>query len=110
MMSLVLEHLQRLAQTEPERILLDAGEQQMSAAALFEQLRSIRRWVESTPATVIALAGDNPLAWVVADLALLGLPVRVVPIPGFFSASQIRHVCRQAQVDMVLGTAAGVQS
>ena len=109
-MSLVLEHLQRLAQTEPERILLDAGEQQMSAAALFEHLMSVRRWVESTPATVIALAGDNTLAWLVADLALLGLPVRVVPIPGFFSASQIRHVCRQAQVDMVLGTAAGVQS
>src|SRR5690606_30843133 len=88
----------------------DAGEQQMSAAALFEHLMSVRRWVESTPATVIALAGDNTLAWLVADLALLGSPVRVAPRPGLWSASQARHVCRQAQVDMVLGTAAGVQS
>jgi len=109
-MSLVLEHLQRLAQTEPERVLLHDGERHLNAAALYENILSVRRWVEATPATVIALVGDNTLAWLVADLALLGLPVRVVPIPGFFSASQTRHVCRQAQVDMVLGTAAGIQT
>jgi len=56
----------------------------------------------------IALLGGNSLAWILCDLALLGLPVRVVPIPDFFSAEQIEHVFRQAEISMVLGMEADV--
>ncbi|MEZ5504659.1 MAG: hypothetical protein R3F38_01200 [Gammaproteobacteria bacterium] len=47
-MSLVLEHLQRLAQTEPERVLLNDGERHLNAAALYDNILSVRRWVEAT--------------------------------------------------------------
>lgn len=108
-MSLVLEHLHLLARNEPERVLLDDGEQRLTAKSLHECVLSVRDWVKSAGASVIAVVGDNSLAWIAADLALLDLPVRVVPIPAFFSVTQVCHICHQAQVDTVIGAAEGVR-
>lgn len=109
-MSSVLEQLHQRAAVNPEVIVLDDGEMRMSAAQLFAAVTAIRDWFRRSGVSVVALVGDNSIPWIVADLALLGLPVRVVPVPGFFSVSQVRHVCREAEVDAVVGTLSDVQS
>lgn len=52
----------------------------------------------------VALALDNRLDWVLWDLALLFSGRVCVPVPGFFSAAQQRHVLDGAGIDTLVGT------
>lgn len=66
--------------------------------------------IDALGARRVALALDNGLDWVVWDLALL-LSGRVcVPLPGFFSPAQQRHVLDSAGVDTVVGGSAELAS
>ncbi len=103
-MSRVLEHLQHLAWVHGDKMALHDGATGLTYAQLWEAVSALREKLSAGAHSVVAVAGDNSLAWIVADLALLGLPLRVVPIPGFFSARQVEHVLQQAQVEILLGT------
>ncbi|MBA4742987.1 MAG: AMP-binding protein [Azoarcus sp.] len=50
----------------------------------------------------VALALDNGISWVLWDLALLRAGCVCVPVPGFFSAGQKRHVLDSAGVDSLV--------
>jgi len=50
-----------------------------------------------------ALCGDNSPEWVIADLACLLAGVPQVPLPAFFTGSQLEFVLESAGVDAVLG-------
>lgn len=52
--------------------------------------------------SVVGLHLANSPAWIVADLAAMAGGVAVVPLPGFFSDSQLRHAIRSARVDTVV--------
>lgn len=109
-MSSVLECLRQRAAAQPERIVLDDGRCTLDSRALWHAVQQVRAVVQAQHCKVIALAGDNTLGWIIADLALLDLPVRVVPLPTFFSPAQIGHVFAQAQVDTVLAPGALLQN
>ncbi len=49
-----------------------------------------------------ALLADNGIDWIVADLACLEAGVRIVPVPLFFSAEQVRHVLASSGADTLL--------
>jgi long-chain acyl-CoA synthetase len=51
---------------------------------------------------VLAVLADNGPAWVIADLAALRAGVVHLPLPGFFSPSQLAHALTQAGADTVL--------
>ena len=105
----IQDALRRRALTEPQRILLDDGLRTLNAAELWQVIQPLRAWIQSHACKSIAIAGDNSLAWIISDLALLDLPVRVIPLPIFFSASQIAHVLTEAGVDTLLAPAAVLQ-
>lgn len=49
----------------------------------------------------IALYAHNDIDWVILDLALSTVGAVVIPIPLFFSASQIAHLLQDAQIETV---------
>ncbi|KJY82880.1 long-chain fatty acid--CoA ligase [Vibrio galatheae] len=59
--------------------------------------------LQAMQAQAIALRADNSLGWVVVDLAAMYLNVVVVPIPTFFSASQVEHILHSSAVDALVG-------
>jgi long-subunit acyl-CoA synthetase (AMP-forming) len=50
----------------------------------------------------LGLFMDNSPAWIVADIAALRRRITCVPVPGFFSNSQKRHVLKDAGLDAVI--------
>jgi long-chain acyl-CoA synthetase len=51
---------------------------------------------------VVGLLADNGCAWATADLALMRAGYATVPMPLFFSHSQLQHVVNHAAVDVIL--------
>jgi len=49
-----------------------------------------------------ALALDNGIDWVIYDLAAFSIGIRSVPLPLFFSDSQIAHALADADLDAIL--------
>lgn len=103
-MSCLLETLQQRAQSTPDAILFDDGQCTLAAGAAWHAIARLRAWMVDNDCKVIAIAGDNSIGWILSDLGLLDLPVRVIPLPGFFSSAQIAHVIARGHVDTVLGT------
>ena len=54
------------------------------------------------PCRVLAVLADNGPPWVIADLAALKAGVTHLPLPPFFSASQIAHALDESGADLVL--------
>lgn len=102
-MSLLLEQLNWLTENRADGIALSDGASNLTWAQLGTVVAELRQTLQSHSGQSIALVGDNTLQWIICDLALLGLPVRVVPIPGFFSRQQIQHVFEQANISTIVG-------
>lgn len=64
---------------------------EMDYATLDGEVTRLAARLRATGAACVALAVDNGPAWAVADLAALSAGICLVPLPGFFSAAQVRH-------------------
>jgi long-subunit acyl-CoA synthetase (AMP-forming) len=78
-----------------ENTVIDYAAVDRLVAALADQLHAER-------ARMLGMLLDNSPAWAVIDLAALKAGVPSVPLPGFFSDTQIAHALRDAGVDTVL--------
>lgn len=106
----LLDRVALRAHQQPNFIALSDGEKDVTTADLLSAVLQVREKVEAMQCRSIAISGDNTLGWIICDLALMGLPVRVVPIPTFFSAAQIEHVVAEANIDTVLGSREALQT
>lgn len=50
----------------------------------------------------IALLADNGIDWIVADIAALVTGITLIPLPPFFSETQLMHLLTAAPVDAIL--------
>ena len=50
----------------------------------------------------MALCADNSLEWIIADLAAADAGICIVPLPLFFSASQLESVLKRSGADAIL--------
>ncbi|QID16251.1 long-chain fatty acid--CoA ligase [Nitrogeniibacter mangrovi] len=101
-MNIVLSLLRRHAATQPDHIALADHETQLDYRSLLHAVEALADRLHNDPPRTLALWADNGVAWVVADLAaaLAGIPI--VPLPLFFSPTQMAHVMASAGVDRVL--------
>ncbi|QKK12617.1 MAG: AMP-binding protein [Pseudomonadota bacterium] len=60
------------------------------------------RWLLAQGVERVALLADNSVAWALWDLAALQAGVTLVPLPGFFSDRQIRHVLADAGIELLI--------
>jgi long-chain acyl-CoA synthetase len=58
---------------------------------LFAEIQSISAHLNDSTSSVLSLAMDNHPAWVVTDLAAMACSIPLVPLPLFFSDSQLLH-------------------
>ncbi len=77
--------------------------QGVTSSLSYAELKSaVDTLAASLGARCVGLLMDNGPAWVVADLAALRAGVTCVPLPGFFSTSQLQHVVTDAGIDWLL--------
>jgi len=79
----------------------DQGE--LNLAGLLEQVARRADVLEAYGSRVLALALGNGREWLLWDLAALRAGVVCVPIPGFFSNAQWRHVLLSTGADTLIG-------
>lgn len=103
-MSAALESLLASMARHGERVALRQSGQQLSYAQLSHEIGARAGQLRQLGAQRLGLALDNGLEWVLWDLAALVVGVVCVPVPGFFSADQQRHVLDSAGVDSLIAS------
>lgn len=89
-----------LVSRDPHDVLLVSGARAWRAGEVCVELAALQaRLADSRVAAVLA---DNGPAWVIADLACQAAGVVHLPLPGFFSAAQLRHALEQAGADTLI--------
>lgn len=88
---MLVEHLQRLSQSQPDTLALVGDSQQLSYAELEQTCQALAAELSSLNTPTIALRADNSPAWVVVDLACQQAGLCLIPLPSFFSQAQCQH-------------------
>jgi len=86
-----------------DRPALSEGDLVVTYAGLGEAIARCTAVLHDIDASRVALALDNGVEWVAWDLALLFSGRVCVPVPGFFSEEQRRHVLASSGVDAFIG-------
>jgi long-subunit acyl-CoA synthetase (AMP-forming) len=98
----VIAALARHAAAQPEHPALSDGQRTLGYGATYRAMAECAAELRANGAHVVAIAADNAPVWAIADLATLAARLPCVPIPGFFSSAQRRHVLIDAGVDCLL--------
>ncbi|MFC6671393.1 AMP-binding protein [Marinobacterium aestuariivivens] len=97
---MLFEHLARVLAGNPRA--LQTEDRIIPGQALLDSVDTFTQVLERHRIRRLGLLLDNEPAWVTADLAALAAGIVLVPVPGFFSPAQRRHLIRDAGLDAVL--------
>ena len=100
------DDLRRAIAARAGSTLLREGSTGWSGEAVLAQVHSRQQLLDALGSARVALALDNSADWVLWDLALLFSGRVAVPVPGFFSPAQQRHLLDSAGVDTLVGASA----
>jgi long-subunit acyl-CoA synthetase (AMP-forming) len=92
--------LSALAARPPEALVLRGTSQAWTAAEVLAQVASLAARLAGC--RVLAVLADNSPSWVMADLAALQTGTVHLPLPTFFSPTQMAHVLEQTGTDVLL--------
>lgn len=98
----VLDAIRSHARQTPRHLALAGEGEPLDYGELWTLVQAVSRRLADLPALTIGLLLDNSPAWAVLDLAGLAAGKALVPLPGFFSAQQLREVARDAGIGLVL--------
>ena len=102
-MSRILHALQQQAQCRPQAIALTGDKLTLNYAELLAEVERVSALLlnqtDRPPVRVLGLLLDNGPAWIVADLAAMHAGITLVPLPAFFSNTQLQHALNDAGVD-----------
>ena len=101
-MRAVMTALARHAAARPLNVALSDGRLELSYGAAYDAVIHTAAALRGSGARTVALALDNGPAWLILDLAALAARLRCVPVPGFFSPAQKRHLIADAAVDLLI--------
>jgi long-subunit acyl-CoA synthetase (AMP-forming) len=101
-MNAVLAAISTHAVQRPAQLALIGEDTQVSYGDLQQQLTELMLLPALKQAQVVGVALDNCPAWAIFDLALLAAATPVVPLPLFFSKTQITHAMHDAALDLVI--------
>jgi long-chain acyl-CoA synthetase len=101
-MSRALEAIRQNALIRPEAPALQTGDRSVSYAELVVLVELLAEQLTRSALRTLGLLADNGIDWVLADLAALQAGIPVVPLPSYFSSSQLRYTIRNAGIDRIL--------
>ncbi|HSC68080.1 MAG TPA: AMP-binding protein [Cellvibrio sp.] len=90
------------AATTPEKIALIGQATQLTYAQLAAHIDALANWIKDQGITRAGLWGENSIEWIIADLAAWQANITLVPLPRFFSTSQLQHVVTEAHLPCLL--------
>ncbi len=92
--------LMAFAAHSPEDVLLFSPTGNWSAGDIHNELLTLGERLSGS--RVVGVLADNSPAWVLADLACQTAGIVHLPLPGFFTANQLRHALEQSGADTIL--------
>lgn len=96
--------IEQRAQKYPNDIALVGESYNLTYGQLLDQVNILSRWLLENRIGRAGLWGDNSIEWIVADIAAWKARVTLVPLPGFFSTTQLHHVIAATQLACLLVT------
>lgn len=85
-----------------ERCAIQQGSDTLSYRELVHQAQELAQWLTHNSVRVAALLADNSIAWIVTDLACQLANVVLIPVPPFFSPTQMQHCLDASGADLLL--------
>jgi len=101
-MSYVIDALLLHAEQQPESIALQTVEGALSYEALAREVDRFASLLSGAKCHTLGIDLDNGKHWVLADLAAMQLQITAVPIPAFFTDTQVAHLLSAALVNLVV--------
>lgn len=103
-MSLILDAISRTAQLAPNSIAFECGypSEPVTYAQLLQSVSRLADVIRRHDLGSVALVADNGEGWATSDLACIEAGRTVIPVPLFFSSSQIIHLFQTAGINGVL--------
>ncbi len=101
-MSQILDALYGCAVTAPGKLAMQDDKASLIYVAAALEIGRLSALLTQQDIKVAALLADNSCAWALWDLAAMQSKITLVPLPGFFSDAQLRHILRDACVDVVI--------
>jgi long-subunit acyl-CoA synthetase (AMP-forming) len=101
-MSRLLQAIADHARTTPLRPALADDASVVTYAELNTAITAGAKVLQRSCISTLALLADNGIPWVVSDLAALHAQTPCVPLPHFFSPTQIVHAIRNSGVNGIL--------
>ena len=101
-MASIIATLRAQALAAPARIAVDGGSGRLSYVELERRIDEFSKRLAHYGCRVVGLLADNGIDWVVADLAALASGCTLVPIPPYFSETQLDHVIAASGIDTLL--------
>lgn len=107
-MNILLNEIRNWAKTKPEQTaLVGVDEQgrtiQITYADLLLKIQHTAEALKAQNINALALRAENSVNWAIIDLAAMAANIVVVPIPTFFSDTQVKHTLSQSRVDALIG-------
>ncbi|MDY6978880.1 MAG: AMP-binding protein [Pseudomonadota bacterium] len=100
-MKAIVDAIAQHARQRPQAMALQGEHQALSYAQLDAAIDQLADHLRQVNPRALGLLMDNRPAWVVADLAAARAHVPVVPLPGFFTDTQLQHTLDDAGVAMI---------
>lgn len=98
-----LRVLQQHASNIPDAIALKSESLTLSYHDLLDEITQSQQLIkECKEDCTIALAIDNHPAWAILDIASLANQIPLVPLPAFFSDTQLKHAVKDAGVSLLI--------
>jgi len=101
-MSAIITVLRLRAHATPDRTALADGNGELSFAELLQQIDRFAASLQAHGCRTAGLLADNGIDWVIADLAALQSGTTLVPLPPYFSESQLGHVIEASSLDTLV--------
>jgi long-subunit acyl-CoA synthetase (AMP-forming) len=100
-MSDVLDSISSIARSYPDKIALESTHSRLSYAELEVTLADLSSELVLLSISGIGLLAENGIPWALLDLSALALNIPIVPLPIFFSQTQIWHAIRDSGLDYI---------
>ncbi len=91
--------LSALALASGPALALSDARRELSYSGLRQSVFAEAQWLKAQLVKRCGLLADNSADWVIADLALLQIEAVNVPIPDWFTQTQLEHVIADADLD-----------
>jgi long-chain acyl-CoA synthetase len=101
-MNELVARLVERAATSPDAVSVEGAHESLTALGLLSGVRKFSDYFQAAGIDRIGLLAQNSPAWIMADIASQYADICFIPLPHFFSDTQLLHTIENAGIDALL--------